>query len=77
MNPRDRVERLRAQIDDANYRYYVLDAPTISDAAYDEMMRELQELEAAHPDLQSDLSPTRRVGAAPSTRFAPVEHPTG
>ncbi len=76
MNPRDRVERLRAQIDDANYRYYVLDAPTISDAAYDEMMRELQELEAAHPDLQSDLSPTRRVGAAPSTRFAPVEHPT-
>ena len=76
MSAGDRVETLRAQLDEANYRYYVLDAPTIADAAYDEMMRELQEIEAAHPELQSDLSPTRRVGAAPSARFAPVEHRT-
>ena len=74
MNLSERVERLREQLDDANYRYYVLDAPTISDAAYDKMLRELQEIEDGHPDLCSDLSPTRRVGAAPSTRFAPVEH---
>jgi len=73
---RERVDSLRAQLDEANYRYYVLDAPTIADARYDALMRELRELEEAHPDLQSDLSPTRRVGAAPSTRFAPVEHGT-
>ncbi len=76
MTTRERVESLRAQLDEANYRYYVLDAPTISDARYDELMRELRGLEEAHPDLQSDLSPTRRVGAAPSQRFAPVEHAT-
>ncbi|NNM92653.1 MAG: NAD-dependent DNA ligase LigA [Candidatus Eremiobacteraeota bacterium] len=73
---RERVESLRAQLDEANYRYYVLDAPTIADARYDALMRELRELEGAHPELQSDLSPTRRVGAAPSTRFATVEHGT-
>jgi len=73
---RERVDSLRAQLDEANYRYYVLDAPTIADARYDALMRELRELEEAHPELQSDLSPTRRVGAAPSTRFAPVEHGT-
>uniref|UniRef100_E6Q2C5 DNA ligase (NAD(+)) n=1 Tax=mine drainage metagenome TaxID=410659 RepID=E6Q2C5_9ZZZZ len=76
MTARERVDSLRAQLDEANYRYYVLDAPTIADARYDALMRELRELEEAHPDLQSDLSPTRRVGAAPSTRFAPVEHGT-
>ncbi len=76
MTTRERVESLRAQLDEANYRYYVLDAPTISDARYDQLMRELRDLEEAHPDLQSDLSPTRRVGAAPSQRFAPVEHAT-
>ncbi|HUY11955.1 MAG TPA: NAD-dependent DNA ligase LigA [Candidatus Dormibacteraeota bacterium] len=76
MTARERVDSLRAQLDEANYRYYVLDAPTIADARYDALMRELRELEDAHPELQSDLSPTRRVGAAPSTRFAPVEHGT-
>uniref|UniRef100_E6PEP0 DNA ligase (NAD(+)) n=1 Tax=mine drainage metagenome TaxID=410659 RepID=E6PEP0_9ZZZZ len=76
MTARERVDSLRAQLDEANYRYYVLDAPTIADARYDALMRELRELEEAHPELQSDLSPTRRVGAAPSTRFAPVEHGT-
>ncbi|MDH2910240.1 MAG: NAD-dependent DNA ligase LigA [Candidatus Eremiobacteraeota bacterium] len=76
MTVRERVESLRAQLDEANYRYYVLDAPTIADARYDALMRELRELEGAHPELQSDLSPTRRVGAAPSTRFATVEHGT-
>jgi len=76
VTPRERVELLRRQLDEANYRYYVLDAPTITDAAYDAMMRELLEIEEAHPELRSDLSPTRRVGAAPSNRFAPVEHGT-
>ena len=74
MTLHDRVERLREQLDDANYRYYVLDAPTISDAAYDKLLRELQEIEEQHPELRSELSPTRRIGAAPSSRFAPVEH---
>jgi DNA ligase (NAD+) len=75
--PRDaaaRVKRLRAEIDDANYRYYALDAPTISDAEYDRLFRELQALEAAHPELATPDSPTRRVGAAPLPVFGTVRH---
>jgi DNA ligase (NAD+) len=68
------VKRLRAEIDDANYRYYALDAPTISDAEYDRLFRELQALEAAHPDLATPDSPTRRVGAAPLPEFGTVRH---
>ena len=73
---RDRVEGLREQITYHNHRYYVLDAPEISDAAYDELMRELKELEALHPELITPESPTQRVGAAPAESFGIVEHPT-
>jgi len=58
----------------ANYEYHVLDRPTIADEAYDALMRELQSLEAAHPELVTPESPTQRVGAPASARFAPVQH---
>ena len=70
----ERVTELRQRIEKANYEYHILDAPTIDDFAYDALMRELQELEAKHPELVTPESPTQRVGAAPSNRFAPVEH---
>jgi DNA ligase (NAD+) len=70
-----RAAELRRLIDDANHRYHVLDTPTVSDGEYDDMMRELQALEAAHPALVTPDSPTQRVGATPSTQFAEVEHP--
>jgi DNA ligase (NAD+) len=63
MSPAEQVARLREQIERANNAYYVLDAPEISDAEYDRLFRELQALEAAHPELQSPDSPTQRVGA--------------
>ena len=69
-----RVDELRAEINDHNYRYYVLDAPVISDAQYDKLLRELQELEAKHPDLITPDSPTQRVGAAPAQEFGGVRH---
>jgi DNA ligase (NAD+) len=72
--PAERAAELRAALDDANYRYYVLDEPTIEDAAYDRMLRELTDLEAEHPDLITPDSPTQRVGAPPSTTFASVRH---
>jgi DNA ligase (NAD+) len=73
-DPGARAAELRAEIDDANHRYYVLDAPTIEDAVYDRLLRELTELEAAHPELATPESPTQRVGAAPSAAFASVRH---
>ncbi len=69
-----RVAELREKIEKANYEYHVLDRPTIADEAYDALMRELQSLEAAHPELVTPESPTQRVGAPASTRFAPVQH---
>jgi DNA ligase (NAD+) len=69
-----RARALRAALEDANYRYYVLDAPTISDAEYDRLFRELQDLEAAHPELTTPDSPTARVGAAPLEAFGTVRH---
>ena len=63
MSPAEQATRLREQIDRANTAYYVNDAPEISDAEYDRLFRELQALEAAHPELQSPDSPTLRVGA--------------
>ncbi|TAM87146.1 NAD-dependent DNA ligase LigA [bacterium] len=72
--PRQRAEELREALHEANYRYYVLDAPTISDAEYDALLRELQELEEAHPELVTPDSPTQRVGAAPLEMFAPFAH---
>ncbi len=69
-----RAAELRRLIDDANHRYYVLDDPSISDAGYDRLLRELAALEEADPALATPDSPTARVGAAPSARFAPVRH---
>ncbi|MFW6205985.1 MAG: DNA ligase LigA-related protein, partial [Gemmatimonadota bacterium] len=69
-----RAAELRRRLNDANYRYYVLDDPNISDAEYDRMLRELKELEAEHPELRTPDSPTLRVGAEPSERFDKVQH---
>src|SRR2546428_1431527 len=69
-----RVAELRQKIEKANYEYHVLDEPTIADEAYDALMRELQSLEAGHPELVTPESPTQRCGAPASTRFAPVQH---
>ncbi len=69
-----RVEELRSEINQHNYRYYVLDDPIISDAEYDALMRELRELETRFPELISPESPTQRVSGEPSERFEPVVH---
>ncbi|GAB3384065.1 NAD-dependent DNA ligase LigA [Lysobacter fragariae] len=69
-----RIAELRQQLEDANHRYYVLDDPSIPDAEYDRLLRELQSLEAAHPELADPQSPTQRVGNAPSAKFAEVRH---
>ncbi len=66
--------RLRAEIERHNHLYYVLDAPEISDDEYDALFRRLAAIEEAHPDLRTPDSPTQRVGAAPSDRFASVRH---
>src|SRR5215831_11285615 len=71
---RRRVEELRAQIDHHNYCYYVLDAPEVSDADFDRLMRELTDLEHKHPALLTPDSPTQRVGGERSALFAPVRH---
>jgi DNA ligase (NAD+) len=70
-----RIEELRTQINYHNYRYYVLDSPEISDAEYDELMRELKSLEEEYPQFLTPDSPTQRVGAAPVEAFGVVEHP--
>ncbi len=72
--PAARAARLRERIEDANYRYHVLDDPDIPDAEYDAMMRELEALEAEHPELATPESPTQRVGGTPSSAFLPVRH---
>ncbi|MDP2788214.1 MAG: NAD-dependent DNA ligase LigA [Pseudomonadota bacterium] len=70
----ERAQQLRAAINEANFRYYVLDAPTLPDAEYDRLLRELQAIEAAHPELLTPDSPTQRVGAGPLAAFADVAH---
>ncbi len=72
---RDRIEKLRAEINHHNYRYYVLDDPEVADAEYDGLMRELKALEEEHPRFLTPDSPTQRVGAAPVEAFGVVEHP--
>ena len=72
--PTQRAAALREQINAHNYRYYVLDDPQISDAQYDILLRELQALEAQHPELITPDSPTQRVGAAPLKAFGAVHH---
>src|ERR1700752_1320506 len=68
------AECLREQINHHNYRYYVLDDPEITDAEYDQLMRRLEELEQAHPEIRTPDSPTQRVGAAPSQEFGVIRH---
>ena len=72
---RQRIDELRGQINHHNYRYYVLDSPEISDAEYDLLMRELEQLEVEYPQFLTPDSPTQRVGAAPVEAFGVVEHP--
>nr|NIR90651.1 NAD-dependent DNA ligase LigA [Gammaproteobacteria bacterium]NIX05589.1 NAD-dependent DNA ligase LigA [Gammaproteobacteria bacterium] len=74
MEARKRAAGLREEINYHNYRYYVLDEPEIPDAEYDRLLRELQELEAKHPDLVTPDSPTQRVGAEPLEEFGEVRH---
>jgi len=69
-----RIDELRRTLVDANYEYYVLEAPTLSDAEYDRLLRELKQLEDAHPELVTADSPTQRVGAEPASQFVKVEH---
>ena len=73
-DPARRAAELRKRIDDANYRYHVLDEPDIADVEYDRLMRELEAIEAEHPALATPDSPTQRVGATPSGAFAKVRH---
>ena len=74
MTPGERIRELRALTAYHNERYYALDAPEVSDAEYDQLVRELAALEAAHPELADESSPTAQVGAGTlSTAFAPVK----
>ena len=73
-SPDRRIAELRQVIREHDYRYHVLDDPTVPDAEYDRLLQELLALEAAHPQLASDDSPTRSVGARADTGFAPVAH---
>ncbi|MCC4611180.1 NAD-dependent DNA ligase LigA [Xanthomonas campestris pv. esculenti] len=73
-DPAQRIAALRRRIDDANYRYHVLDEPQLADVDYDRLMRELEALEAEHPSLASADSPTQRVGYLAASRFAEVRH---
>lgn len=74
MNPKEEIELLTKQLEEANHLYYVLDAPTMADYEYDHLLRRLEELEAAYPEYASPLSPTKRVGGEAISRFEKVEH---
>ncbi|NMB76420.1 MAG: NAD-dependent DNA ligase LigA [Myxococcales bacterium] len=73
---RRRIERLTEELNEHAYRYYVLDSPTVSDAEYDRLSRELEALEAAYPELVRPDSPSHRVGAPPRADFPPFRHPS-
>ena len=75
MNPKERVRELTDILKDANYRYYVLDDPTMPDFEYDRLLRELEELEAAHPEWITPDSPTQRVGGEAISAFEKYAHP--
>ena len=75
MDEREELLRLREELKEHSRRYYDEDAPTITDAEYDAMLRRLEILEAAHPELDDPSSPTRRVGGHVDTSFQPVSHP--
>lgn len=71
-----RLQQLRAQLDEYRYEYYVLDKPSVDDAVYDSLNNEVKELEALYPDLITPDSPTQRVGGAVSGKFKSVPHPS-
>jgi DNA ligase (NAD+) len=71
---RDEHQRLAEQIEEARWRYYVLDAPTMADAEFDTAMRRLEELEEQHPELRTPDSPTQKVGGSVSTEFTAIDH---
>ncbi|MEE2991693.1 MAG: NAD-dependent DNA ligase LigA [Gemmatimonadota bacterium] len=75
MSPVDRIKQLRQEIRDHDHRYHVLAEPVVSDYDYDVLMKELLDIEAAHPDLVAPDSPTQRVGGAPYSSFPVVTHP--
>ena len=75
MDARERVEELNRLLTEANYRYYVLDDPTMPDFEYDHLLRELEDLEKANPDLLRPDSPTQRVGGAAISAFEKYTHP--
>jgi len=72
--PAERAEELRTELQHHEYLYYVLDAPEITDPAYDALMNELKQLEATHPALVTPDSPTQRVGGKPAEGFKKVRH---
>ncbi len=74
MNIQDTIQQLRSELDQHNYNYYVLDQPQISDFEFDQKLKELQALEAAHPDFFDSNSPTQRVGGAVTKNFQTVVH---
>ena len=74
MSVKEQIEALRSELEQHNYNYYVLSAPTISDKEFDEKMKELQDLEAAHPEYYDPNSPTQRVGSDLSKEFEQVQH---
>ena len=75
MEPKERIEELTALLTEANYRYYVLDDPRMPDFEYDHLLRELEELEAVHPEYANPDSPTQRVGGEALSKFQEVTHP--
>ena len=74
MSPQERIAQLRSELHRHNHNYYVLNAPEISDYEFDQLMRELQDLEAAHPELYDPTSPTMRVGSDITSEFVQVAH---
>ncbi len=75
MDPKERIDELTNLLKDANYRYYVLDDPKMLDFEYDRLLRELEELEATHPEHAREDSPTKRVGGEAISQFEKVAHP--
>ena len=75
MDAKEEARQLREKLNEANYRYYVLDDPDMTDYDYDMALRRLEELESAHPELITPDSPTRRVGGMAISQFEKVTHP--
>ena len=74
MDIKEKIEELRAELHRHNYNYYVLNTPEISDKEFDDKMRELQDLELAHPEYKDENSPTMRVGSDINKNFTQVAH---